>query len=105
MFWGHTMTLDEDTLKNLLTYSMYLHRRTREMVIASADNAVGLYTPEGLFVPELNPTLLEITQMIDAFEKGNRESFEMLDKYIEAKVDDARHARIMATHPVLRLVT
>ena len=66
------MKLDEDTLKNLLTYSMYLHRRTREMVIASADSAVGLYTPEGLFVPELNPTLLEITQMIDAFEKGNR---------------------------------
>ena len=41
------MKLDEDTLKNLLTYSMYLHRRTREMVSASADNAIGLYTPEG----------------------------------------------------------
>jgi len=105
MFWGRTMKLDEDTLKNLLTYSMYLHRRTREMVNATADNAIGLYTPEGLFVPELNPTLLEITQMIDAFEEGNRESFEMLDKYIEAKVDEARHARIMATHPALRLVT
>ena len=43
--------------------------------------------------------------MIDAFEKGNRESFEMLDKYIEAKVDEARHARVMATHPALQLVT
>jgi len=29
----------------------------------------------------------------------------MLDKYIEAKVDEARHARVMATHPALRLVT